>query len=125
MPGRPRLAVYLALAATWAASRRSTSTASSPSAPDSVRPSSSSTSAATSAAWSGVDAFWAAPLCAMAVPKRPAARGEPSSVPTLMPPADSPKIVTRAGSPPNWAMLSRTHSRAAIWSPMPALPASA
>ena len=40
--------------------------------------------------------------------------GVASSVPTLMPPADSPKIVTFPGSPPNAAMLSRTHSSAAI-----------
>ena len=41
----------------------------------------------------------------------PAAAGVPSSVPTLMPPADSPKIVTLPGSPPKAAMLSRTHSQ--------------
>ena len=40
----------------------------------------------------------------------------------LIPPADSPKIVTSSGSPPNAAMLSRTHSSAATWSRMPALP---
>ena len=44
--------------------------------------------------------------------KSPFALGVPMSVPTLMPPADSPKIVTLLGSPPNAAMLSRTHSRA-------------
>ena len=46
----------------------------------------------------------------------------PSSVPTLMPPADSPKIVTSSGLPPNASMLSRTHSSAATWSRIPALP---
>ena len=46
----------------------------------------------------------------------------PRSVPTLMPPADSPKIVTLPGSPPKPAMLSRTHSSAATWSRMPLLP---
>ena len=49
-------------------------------------------------------------------------RAVPSSVPTLPPPADSPKIVTWSGSPPNAAMQSRTHSSAATWSRMPALP---
>ena len=34
----------------------------------------------------------------------------------LMAPADWPKTVTRSGSPPKDEMLSRTHSRAAIWS---------
>ena len=52
----------------------------------------------------------------------PRAAGVPSSVPTLAAPADSPKTVTRSGSPPNAAMQSRTHSSAAIWSRMPALP---
>ena len=33
---------------------------------------------------------------------------------TEMPPADSPKIVTRLGSPPNRAMLSLTHFNPAI-----------
>jgi hypothetical protein len=37
-----------------------------------------------------------------------------SSVPTLIAPADSPKIVTLLGSPPKAAMFSYTHSRAAI-----------
>ncbi len=36
-------------------------------------------------------------------------------------PADSPATVTRSGSPPNAAMLSRTHSRAASWSSRPRL----
>ena len=44
---------------------------------------------------------------------------------TLLPPPDSPKIVTFAGSPPNFAMLSRTHSSAATMSSMPTLPESA
>jgi hypothetical protein len=46
--------------------------------------------------------------------KSPFALGVPMSVPTLMPPADSPKIVTLLGSPPNAAMLSRTHSSAPV-----------
>jgi hypothetical protein len=36
------------------------------------------------------------------------------SEPTLNPPADSPKIVTREGSPPKRAMLRCTHCNAAI-----------
>ena len=33
----------------------------------------------------------------------------------LIAPADSPKTVTLPGSPPNAAMFSVTHSRAATW----------
>ena len=43
----------------------------------------------------------------------PSARGRPSSVPTLIAPADSPKIVTLPGSPPKAAIFACTHSRAA------------
>jgi len=43
--------------------------------------------------------------------KRPCAAGEESSAMTAVPPADCPAIVMRDGSPPNAAMLSRTHSR--------------
>lgn len=39
----------------------------------------------------------------------------------LIAPADSPHTVTRSGSPPNAAMLSRTQVRAAIWSSSPRL----
>ena len=39
--------------------------------------------------------------------------------PTLIAPADSPKIVTLPGSPPKASTLFRTHSRAAIWSRSP------
>ncbi len=38
---------------------------------------------------------------------------------TAKEPADSPKIVTFFGSPPNAAMLSRTHSSASTWSSSP------
>ena len=38
---------------------------------------------------------------------------------TLSPPADSPAIVTFAGSPPNAAMLRFTQRKAAIWSSSP------
>ena len=44
-----------------------------------------------------------------------------SSVVTLMAPADSPATVTRAGSPPNAAMLFCTHGSAASWSSSPRL----
>ena len=50
-------------------------------------------------------------LCAIARRNSPAARGMASSAATDPPPADSPNTVTRSGSPPNAAMLSRTHSQ--------------
>lgn len=53
----------------------------------------------------------------------PAASGDARRLHTLTPPADSPKIVTRAGSPPNAAMLARTQRSAASWSRSPQLPA--
>ena len=59
------------------------------------------------------------PLCTIARRKSPLAPGVPSSEATLNAPADSPKIVTLAGSPPKAAMLSRTHISAACWSWMP------
>ena len=40
----------------------------------------------------------------------PAARGEPTSPADIAAPADSPKMVTLPGSPPNAAMLARTQS---------------
>ena len=64
----------------------------------------------------------AAPLWAMARWNRPGREATPSSVPTLMPPADSPKIVTLPGSPPKAAMLSRTHAGRPTWSRMPWCP---
>ena len=51
----------------------------------------------------------------------PRALGAVSSSDTDTEPADSPATVTRSGSPPNAAMLSRTHSSAAIWSRRPRL----
>ena len=54
--------------------------------------------------------------------KSPAARGEESNDSTLVPPADSPKIVTAAGLPPNAAMLSRTHSKPRTKSNVPKFP---
>lgn len=45
--------------------------------------------------------------------------GLASSCLTLSPPADSPKRVTRLGSPPNAAMFCCTHCRANRWSRKP------
>ena len=47
----------------------------------------------------------------MALRNRPFALGVASRVPTLIPPADSPKIVTLFASPPKLAMLALTHSK--------------
>ncbi len=51
--------------------------------------------------------------------KRPRDIGETRCASTAPPPADSPKIVTRSGSPPNAAMLRCTHCSAASWSRYP------
>ena len=64
-------------------------------------PASASTDRAISVAGSRVAQKLAPPDCTIAWANSPCAAGSPSSVPTLMPPADSPKIVTRSGSPPN------------------------
>lgn len=56
----------------------------------------------------------AVPLCSIAAENRPRASGLSISKPTFWPPADCPAMVTRAGSPPNCAMLSRTHCSLAI-----------
>ena len=61
----------------------------------------------------------------MALWNRPFADGIASSVLTLPPPPDWPKIVTLPGSPPKRAMLSRTHCSDATMSSMPTLPESA
>ena len=44
-------------------------------------------------------------------PKETAAAGTPIRAATLKAPADSPKMVTRSGSPPNCAMWSRTQRK--------------
>ena len=59
------------------------------------------------------------PLCEIAPWKSPFARGDAQSMLTAMPPADSPKIVTRFGSPPNAAMLRWIHWRPATMSSRP------
>ena len=60
-----------------------------------------------------------APLCISAEENSPAASGEASSMQVSRAPADSPNTSTLAGSPPNDAMLDRTHSNAATWSRIP------
>jgi hypothetical protein len=58
-------------------------------------------------------------LCAMARRNSPRALGIDRSAAMQPAPADSPKTVTRSGSPPNAAMLSCTHRSAATWSSSP------
>ena len=76
------------------------------------RPSSGAHTQARPAARSGVQNV-PGTLCATARRKSPAAAGIASSAATQPAPAGSPKTVTRPGSPPKAAMLSRTHARAA------------
>ena len=59
------------------------------------------------------------PLSEIAFWNSPFAAGDAPSMLTAIPPADSPKIVTLRGSPPNAAMLSLTHARPAIMSCSP------
>ncbi len=82
-------------------------------------PSASHSAVDTAVAVSGRSAKCPLPLCTTARANSPCARGMLSSELTLMPPADSPATVTRAGSPPKAATLSRTHSSAATWSSSP------
>ncbi len=58
----------------------------------------------------------------IAFTNNPRAIGEATRSLTLIPPADSPKIVTLETSPPNAAMFCCTHLSAAIWSSRPKLP---
>ena len=60
-----------------------------------------------------------APLCTAALWNSPAAAGITQSSDTAAAPADSPKIVTLAGSPPNAAMLSCTQRSASTQSRRP------
>src|SRR5262249_11187405 len=55
------------------------------------------------------------------IPRRNSRRGAPAAIckHTSSEPADSPKIVTFLGLPPNAMMLARTHSSAARWSSKP------
>ena len=59
------------------------------------------------------------PLSAIARENRPSAVGEAMFAQTLAPPADSPKIVTLPGSPPNANALPCTQRIAACWSIRP------
>ena len=58
-------------------------------------------------------------LCATALANKPRASCAAIRYMTLSAPADSPAIVTFAGSPPNAAMLRFTQRKAAIWSSSP------
>ena len=60
-----------------------------------------------------------APLSSMTARNSPLASGDAWMQLTAIEPADCPKIVTLAGSPPNCAMLCWTHSSAAIASIKP------
>jgi len=59
------------------------------------------------------------PLVLIALWNSPAAVGEAIWWQTLDPPADSPKMVTLCGSPPNALMFSCTQRSAACWSCRP------
>lgn len=59
------------------------------------------------------------PLWMIAAEKSPFASGDATSEHTFWPPADSPKIVTRAGSPPNAFAFVFTHESAATRSRRP------
>ena len=83
-------------------------------------PASASTVAASCAACSRVPTRMVDPLCTAARWIKPRAAGVASSVLTYDPPPDCPKIITLPGSPPKFAMLSRTHSSAATRSSTPA-----
>ncbi len=65
----------------------------------------------------GIEIMYA--LCVMALANSPRACGAASRYITVRPPADSPAMVTLAGSPPNAWMLSLTQRSAAIWSIRP------
>ena len=59
------------------------------------------------------------PLSEIAPSKRPFASGDAHSMLTAIPPADSPKMVTLLGSPPNAAMFFLIHCKPAIMSSSP------
>ena len=59
------------------------------------------------------------PLSLIARSKSPRLPGDTTWKQTSKEPADSPKMVTLSGSPPNAEMLARTHSSAARWSRRP------
>src|SRR5215472_18074938 len=59
------------------------------------------------------------PLTLMPRSNSPAAVGDAIASQTLDPPADSPKMVTLCGLPPNAVMFRCTQRSAACWSPRP------
>ena len=103
----------------------SSGTACSPLACPAAMPSVESSSRAARAPASGSTSCRVAPLSMTARWKSPLADGMVSSVDTFRPPPDCPKIITVPGSPPNSAMLSRTHSSARTMSSMPTSPDAA
>lgn len=62
------------------------------------------------------------PDCSTARRKRPSEERIMSCAETDHEPADSPKIITRVGSPPKLAMFAWTHLRASCWSWNPKMP---
>ena len=71
----------------------------------------------------GIEFQWAnAPDSIAAAAKSPFDRSDTTCVETAEAPADSPKIMTRSGSPPKAAAFCWTHRIAARWSCVPKLP---
>ncbi len=83
-------------------------------------PSSAASAVAMSAASSGVK-YVPCVLLAIARWNNPRVTGIASNAATEPPPAGWPKIVTRAGAPPNAVMFAFTHRSAATWSSRPRL----
>ena len=118
-PGDP---ANLGETARWASRSRAGGSSRRRSAVPAVSPRSPRNASETLSASSRGATKFADPLCRIARRKSPRARGMPRRVATLIAPADSPKTVTFAGSPPKAAISSRTHSSAAIWSRIPSFP---
>ena len=97
---------------------RSAASESAPSELANVTPRSSATASGASGSVP-LPAVKNAPLSPIARWNSPRASGDAMSALTENEPADSPKIVTLPGSPPNAAMLSCTQRSAATWSRMP------
>jgi hypothetical protein len=98
--------------ASWAARIVPTDSPSRASRSRVATPSCSAIWAATARTPAGVWVSVVLPLMQIAPRNKPRAAGTPSKVPHAPPPADWPAIVTFAGSPPNAAMFSCTHSSA-------------
>jgi len=114
------LVAMLADSAACSVESRSSGTCANASAVGSM-PSRSASAAVTRLAVGSDRAKLPPPLWVIARWNSPCARGIDSSAETLIAPALSPNTVTWPGSPPNEAMLSRTHSSAATWSSSPRL----